>query len=1293
VEPSRRRLDWLSFRAGEAPPGRPGHDADPRKWLLVLFQELGYGRLVAARAVEIGGDSYPVSHSWSAVPIHLVGARVDLDRRARGVSGAARTAPHGLLQALLNRSERHLWGFVSNGLRLRILRDNASLTRQAYVEFDLEAMMEGEVYADFVVLWLLCHQSRVEGEKPSEFWLERWSKDAEQQGTRALDALRDGVQGAIASLGRGFLAHPANTGLRERLRSGALPAQDFYRQLLRLAYRLLFLFVAEDRDLIPAPDAAAAAGERYNRFYSTRRLRRLAERLRGTKHADLYCGLRLVSEKLDDDSGCPTLGLYCLGSFLWSKDAVPDVHEAGLSNRSLLDGVRALAFTQQGKLLRAVDYKNLGSEELGSVYESLLELHPRVDLDAATFELDVAGGHERKTTGSYYTPSSLIQCLLDSALDPVLDEAARKRHPEQAILGLKVCDPACGSGHFLIAAAHRIARRLAAVRTGDEEPSPEATRTSLRDVIGHCLYGVDLNPMAVELCKVSLWLEALEPGKPLSFLEHRIVLGNSLLGATPALLDGGIPDDALKPIEGDDREIAKALRKQNRDYRRRGQKSLIVEMEAAEPRRLYETLSETLARLEAADDGTVAAIREKEERFRRLATSPEYQRVRLAADAWCAAFVWRKTPGVPPAITEEMFRALRRDPAAVRADVREETARLAEQYQLFHWHVAFPDVLRLPEGGEAKNEGTGWSGGFDVVLGNPPWERVKLQEKEWFAERHPEIAQAPNAAARKQLIAALEQEDPPLHAAFRDALREADGQSHLVRDTGRYPLCGRGDINTYAIFAELKRSLIGPRGRVGVIVPSGIATDDTSKWFFQDLTEKEALASLFDFQSGPGLFAEIGHARFKFCLLTMAGPADRQRQGAEYAFFLRDVAHLEDPERRFRLAASDIALLNPNTRTCPIFHSRRDAEITKAIYRRVPVLIREGPPEENPWGASFMAMFHMANDSGVFRTRQQLEAEGWALAGNVFRRGDNRYLPLYEAKMVHHFDHRFGDYRDRPEGSENTHLPDVPASRLDDPTYAPHPRYWVAAPAVQERLQDRWDRGWLLGWRDICRSTDERTVIASVIPRSVAGDTLLLALPTTDPEAATCLLAATFVSFVLDYAARQKVGGTHLKYHVFKQLPLPTSTMLAESCPWSREQPWSDWILPRVLELTFTAWDLAPLACDLGYDGPPFRWDAERRSLIRCELDAAFFHLYGVSRDDVDYILDTFPIIRRRDEAAHGEYRTKRVILERYNALKLAINGAEPYRTPLDPPPGNPAAAHGAPRGSPVTEGTEKPHG
>ena len=598
---------WSAFRARtEKLDGQdPGTTPTRERWLLPLFQELGYGRLQTHKAPEIDGRSYPISHSWQYTPIHLVGCNLDLDRRAPGVAGAARSSPHSLLQEFLNRSEEHLWGFVSNGLSLRILRDNLSLIRQAYVEFDLEAMMEGEAYADFVLLWLLCHQSRVEAEKPEECWLEKWSKKAQQEGTRALDQLRDGVQTAISTLGSGFLSHPANSSIRERLKSGELNTQDYYRQLLRLVYRFLFLFVAEDRNLLFDPSASEEAKGRYLKFYSTNHLRTLAVELRGSRHSDIYQAVRLMMTKLGEDDGCPDLGLPALGSFLFSQEALPDLSQAEIANEDLLGGIRALSSTEDQGLLRAVDYKNLGTEEFGSVYESLLELHPEISVDAGTFQFASAAGHERKTTGSYYTPSGLVHCLLDSALDPVLEEAANKNDPEQAILELKVCDPACGSGHFLIAAAHRMAQRLAAVRSGEDEPAPGDVRTALRDVIGRCIYGVDVNPMAVELCKVALWMEAIDPGKPLSFLDHKIQCGNSLLGTTPALIAKGIPDDAFKPIEGDDKKYASALRKRNKAERQTGQDRLPL---VAETEAVYGGFENQYQILDELDDSTVTAV-------------------------------------------------------------------------------------------------------------------------------------------------------------------------------------------------------------------------------------------------------------------------------------------------------------------------------------------------------------------------------------------------------------------------------------------------------------------------------------------------------------------------------------------------------------------------------------------------------------------------------------------------------------------------------------------------------------
>jgi hypothetical protein len=702
---------WAAFRSalGTLPPtDRTATTLTREQWLLPLFRELGYGWLQPARAaLNVGEVAYPVSHIWEGrLPLHLVGARVDIGKKTPDVRGAARMSPHSLVQELLNRSPEHLWGVVSNGLQLRLLRDNASLTRQAFVEWDLEALFDGEVYPDFVVLWKTLHESRFEGERSAECWLERWANESSARGVRALEDLRAGVEKALEALGRGFVTHPANNALRGALADGALDAQDLYRQLMRIVYRLIFLAVAEERGLLHDPGASAEARSRYERYYSFRRLRRLAERRTGTPHGDLWQALGVVRRALARP-GLAALGLSGLGSMLWSDGACPDLENAELANRDLLAAVRALSLVEDKSVhqLRPVDYRNLGPEELGSVYESLLELHPAINPRATeaadAFNLGSGAGNERKTTGSYYTPSSLIAKLLDSALDPVLDEVVAKPDPEAALLGLSVVDPACGSGHFLIAAARHVARRLASVRTGEPEPSPEALRSALRAVIGRCVHGVDVNPMAAELCKVGLWMEALEPGKPLSFLDHRIVVGNSLLGTTPELMDEGIPDEAFVALAGDDKAVAAEMKKRNKAERRQGQAQLWAGWRAEADTAV---LASEVARVDELPDDTVEGIRAKEHRRADL-DAGERRVARLRADAWCAAFVLPKREWTIQ-FTDGVWRALVANPAETSQPVLDAVEEARKTFGFFHWQIEFPDVM-------AK-------GGFDVVLGNPP---------------------------------------------------------------------------------------------------------------------------------------------------------------------------------------------------------------------------------------------------------------------------------------------------------------------------------------------------------------------------------------------------------------------------------------------------------------------------------------------------------------------------------------------------------------------------------------------
>ncbi|MGH7972840.1 MAG: N-6 DNA methylase, partial [Limisphaerales bacterium] len=912
---------WENFKKAIAqkPVGEPTTTDTRERWLFPLFQELGFGRLTAAKPIEVDGRSYPVSHGWNQVPIHLVGSHADLDCRTAGAIGAAKASPHSLVQSALNASEAHLWGIVSNGLNLRLLRDNVALTRLAYVEFDLQAMFDGDLYSEFFVLWLVCHQSRFEGEKPAQFWLERWKKAAEDKTLRALDDLYPGVKKAIAALGAGLVSHRANVVLLEKLRTGRLTTQEFYKQVLRVIYRMLFLLVAEDRALLHVEDdseAALKARRRYRDFYSLARLRALTLYRSGTPHPDLWQVFQLVTAKLGSDTGCPELALPPLGSFLWTAaQSTPDLLDTLISNRHFLEAVHALTFVQDGNVRRAVDYKNLGSEELGSVYQGLLEMHPRINADAGSFELDIAAGNERKTSGSYYTPDSLVQCLLDSALEPVIAERLAKaktpKEKETALLRLKVCDKAAGSGHFIIRAGHRIARHLARVRSGEEEPSPRVYQTALRDVIGHCLYGVDVNPMAVELCKVTLWLEALEPGKPLSFLDHHIRCGNSLLGATPELIKGGIPDEAYEAIEGDDKEACSALKKKNKR-----ENPKLGDWFIADEAVLRDKLYQAAAAIDEISDNRPEDIRRKEAAFRNAQQNYDFQKAWDLANLWCAAFVIKKefpggasVPASQDALsastgerdgvrcrsesepsqvqtglfggTEEAPKAKGKKPKAPTRAGSEvpigittqhlrdfveggalpdgllaEARRLADQYQFFHWHLAFPEVFA--------------QGGFDVNLGNPPWERLKLAEDEFFASSRPNIANAATSSQRQPMIEALKVEDPPLYQSYRDAMRKADCESRFVRTTGLYPLCGHGDVNMYALFAELNRRLTSRDGRLGCVLQAGIATDKTTSLFFEDIIQSQTLVSFLAFDNKDRLFPAVKTST-RFCLLVVAG--------------------------------------------------------------------------------------------------------------------------------------------------------------------------------------------------------------------------------------------------------------------------------------------------------------------------------------------------------------------------------------------------------------------------------------
>ena len=1018
-------------------------------WAAPLFEILGFPPLELQRgSIELGGTTFPISHlaysAEHAPPVHIVAPDQCLDQRGHNT----RRSPHALVQEYLNHSES-LWGLVTNGARLRLLRDSARLSKPTYLEFDLQAMLEGNAYGEFTALYRLIHATRFPhpGAEPHECLLESYYNQGIEEGGRVREKLRDGVKSALEILGAALIHHPTNDALRDAFRSGRLSENAYYRQLLSFVYRLLFLMVAEERKVLFNNGNDAGLQNIYQRYYSVTSLRQRAERrFAGDTHGDLWQGLAQTFRLFRDPMAADAMNLFPMNGELFKESTCRDLETAFCPNEAFLDALRNLSTFRDGDVTRRVNYAHLDVEEFGSVYESLLDYRPVVLTENEETDrrhgFRLAAGTERKQTGSYYTPPELVRELVDSALVPVVEAKLRAAKTpdakEQALLSLRVCDPAAGSGHFLLAAARRIARELARVRSGEEEPAPTEYRTALRDVVRNCIYAVDKNPLAVDLCKVALWIESHAAGLPLSFLDHHIKCGDSLVGVWDIdVLETGIPDDAYKAVTGDDRKAAPQYRNRNR-LERKGQTALPTLQPAAD------AMAAEWAAFSGLEERSPAEVQVKEELYRKMRASDTiwWQR-KVACDLWTYAFfaplqleTYGRTNTVPT--TDNVRQALANRSTQPQMEDWAVHASLTNAF--FHWHLEFPDIFEN-------------NGGFDVVLGNPPWELVQPEEVKFFGIHDPEIA-AMAGVTRKSVINELPLTNPALARLWESHKRSIEGFSKFSRTGGRFPLTAVGKINTYSIFAETARSICSSDGRVGMIVPSGIATDDTTKVFFADLVNRQSLVSLYDFENREGVFPGV-HRSYKFCLLTLTGAGSPSSQ-AEFAFFLHRTEQLHDTGRRFALAAADFALFNPNTRTCPVFRTRRDADIAGKMHRRAGVFwkeARDGEPEENPWGVNFSQMFNMTSHSGLFRTRQQLEQSGWQLAGNVFVKKDERYLPLYEAKLFHQYDHRFATFDDVDERALAAgNARNVGADKKADPNEVVIPRYWVPAEEVNHRL-------------------------------------------------------------------------------------------------------------------------------------------------------------------------------------------------------------------------------------------------
>ena len=1323
------RNDWNFYkeRAGnERLAGRDPYGTRRARDLMErLLQSLGYKLDRQVANIEVAGTGYDISYTCQELgkmPFIVIGENIStdgsfdtldkcsLDYRAKG--GMRKKSAHATMLEYLNATE-NVYGIVSNGQLLRIIRNSGQLVKLTYIEFDLRRMLEEDKYTEFCLMFRLLHASRfcTSGDEPCV--MERWFNMSIESGNRIRNGLSRAVQTTMETIGNAVLTSKGegNDALRRAFADGTMDAARLNKELIHFIYRLLFLFIIEERGLVyQIPDSVDAPDYKqqcqwqdiYKKYYAASRLRRLSELsyLKQRQYSDLWQGLMDTFHLFEPDTFGEKLGIKPLGGVLFGTETLHWLRQCQVSNRDLLVAFAALnEFTDERQQRVKINYSSLDVEEFGSVYEGILEMRPFVQpgVAASDWQFGFVGGLDRQSTSSYYTRPDLVQNLIKTTLEPVIKEkmanCATTEEKVKALLNMKVCDAASGSGHIVLAMARTIAWYVCTLRTGEDNPASLDYRQALREVISRCVYAVDYNPDAVELCKVVLWIEGYCAGKPLSFLDHHIRCGNSVLGVSDLqMLIDGVPDKALT---AENRDTLKTLKVLNQEAIKAangntgGEPTLgfenpfgIEEMSIAQI-----GLADKIRFINHLPEETLEQEIVKQLRWQELMASARVDCLRRACDIYAYAFyhtvkadeLYKDKGGTDKELdleaevpyTKTVMRALQEIEAMeclekgkplptyyrqLSADFKTEVKRMAEEQRFFHWCVEFPEVF-------AANKG------FDVMCGNPPWDKIKVEDKKWF-ESHgrADIVNAGTASQRKKAIADLPSTDPILYKEYTKALADAEALSRFVRLAGRFDLTATGDIDLYPMFAELCLSF--SKEAWGLVLPTGIAVNDSNKAFFSKLIDENRLVSLYDFENREKLF-DIDSTNH-FCLLTIGKEQDTPRT-VKGGFFLTRLDHLLDPRRIYTLQTSDFARLNPNTKTCPVFRTSRDAKLTAKIYRNSTILYNE-ITGNNPWNVKFSRMLDMSNDSYLFRTYAQLTAQGATLNGNSFTTVDGEtYVPLYEGKMIWHYNHHFGSWPTEGERPNSINMPSE--DELVNPDSCIMPWYWVPLSVVNDRLvkYDRdgnvvwkWTHNWMLCFRDISKSTNERTMIATIVPKQGFNNKT----PTIFEESGILdgtIMCGILSSIVFDYVTRQKVGGKSMNFFYVKQFPVLTPDQIPSTMQWQ--------IVKRVAELCYFNHDMDGWASELWEEmneeqraelpqlgaQQPWIYNPERRAILQAELDAIFAHLYGLDTEDLRYILDpedicgkgcineTFRVLKDNELRQYGEYRTKRLVLEAWN--------------------------------------------
>lgn len=1209
--------------------------------ILPLLRSLGFDPQYQRAHLNAGGGSFRISHlGWDhpdAPPILIEPG--DLDAASGG-----RRSPHDEVQGYLNRTAAR-WGIVCNATHLRLVRDFHHTRTKGYVQFEIAAILTADSREDFLALYRMAHASRFEpidpdaaaGDDDADCLLERLHQRSLTAGITAGKRLKPQVRRAIEHLAEGALS--ANPVLRHRLREEAGFGRVLYRELLSVLYRMLFLLFAEQRDML------RTASPLYEETYSITALRETAETgaYEGRRH-DLWEGLKRTFLAFHDPDLAAHLGVYPFNGELFDPAHTPTLTDAPIPNSRLAAALSNLTTVQVGKVSLHVDYRNLGVEELGTVYESLLDYTLRIaDRPVAVDGRKVTTGQvylnpfstERGDLASYYTPPPLVSLVLDRSLDPLIvnrlaDAGTDPQVREDALLDIRVIDPAAGSAAFLIGAVDRLALAVARERTAPSEPDDRQVSIARRDVLSRCIYGADKDPFAVELAKVALWIHCAIPDAPLSFLDHHLVCGDSLVGwpllDTPTRIETEAYNVPKGKVDKDTYKILNAAKSDNASYLA-GQQSTRRTTTAA-------AVAPALPALLNSTDTSYTDVRAKATALAEYRDQPEVRHLRRVADLWTAAHFWSAEAGPAPT-TGDYHDALEGTADAGLLDI---AGSISRDLNPLHWSLAFPDIRDR--------------GGFDLVIGNPPWEQFKGEGIEFFRDLRPDIASM-TSEHRDDAIDALADSDASLHQRWVRYKAAQDRMAWWAKTSDRYTRTNN-EPNTYILFTEHAADLAGGRGHVGLVVKTGICADEGPSEIWQQLVDAGRVREVRDIvNSGPGgvlVFPDVAPVE-RFCVLVL-GP-ERGDTTFEASMLNYGVESARDRETR-TWDRDLLTTINPVTRTLPSPASNEELDVLIDLHRTNPTLSYADPDEGNPWGLVYHRLFDssIAKKDGLLLRREALEVDGWVmredrvmvgpdtartdgpmdLFSGTDQEGDGGQvlaLPVYEGQMANIWDHRrktFEGYTGKKKYGPKPHLPEVIVEQHADPGFEIEPRYWMYQRHVIDRLAATAGDDALIAFRNVGAVwTNRRSAKAALFPRYPA----LHGLPVfSAPRDRVFGALAVLNSLSFDFVVRSHIPGANMSSWILSQCAAPPPADVPEEAA----------VLAQRLSVTSRS-------VAASYDLQITRWDEEQRAVDMARLDVLIARAYGLDLAGYTIVLDHFDQLHRMETKELGEPRTRRLCL------------------------------------------------